>query len=271
MSSLQNAVNDWRAGYDNTGANINHDPAYIGSILDVNGNYYTGGDIYDPSASPDYKIYDFNWYAGQGVNPDNTSAGGSKFVVNSEGGFSWNTTFDSSTGSLQFVTSGSLNSLYLGYSAPGDNGPAPAEDTLTTFDMTQPLLTVHGFDIAVNYAASLFGAADGNSAIDVSATASDGTTLSSILANSSLYDSVTLNSTVLYSLAFDTTNVQAFEWVLDKYLESLGSDITDSFDDIAAALEGTGVEISYYEGFFVHMSANDDVSMAVEDDLLLAA
>jgi len=82
-----------------------------------------------------------------------------------------------------------------------------------------------------------------------------------------------LNSTVLYSLAFDNTSVQAFEWVLDKYLESLGSDITDSFDDIANALAGTGVEIYYYDGsgFF---SANDDVMpflAQVEDGLLLAA
>jgi len=108
----------------------------------------------------------------------------------------------------------------------------------------------------------------------VSATASDGTTLSSILANSYLYDSVTLNSTVLYSLAFDNTEVQAFEWVLDKYLESKGSDITDSFEDIATALEGSGVYIGYYEGFSFYNSANDDVLSfvaQVEDDLLLAA
>jgi len=266
--SLQTAVNNWRAGYDETGINDVGTP-YIGSLLAVDGSFHTGGDIYIPGT---YQIHDFNWYAGQG---NDATQGGSKFVVNSVDGFSWNTTFDSSTGSLQFVTSGSLNALYLGHSAPEDNGPAPASaDTLTEFDLTYPLLAVHGFDIAVNYAASLFGAADGNSAIAVSATASDGTTLSSILANSSLYDSVTLNSTVLYSLAFDNTNVQAFEWVLDKYLESLGSDITDSFDDIAAALEGTGVEISYYDfdsDYSTYPLGGAVAFAEVEDDLLLAA
>jgi len=266
--SLQTAVNEWRAGYDETGINQIGTP-YIGSILDTNGGFHTGGGIYETA----YKIYDFNWYAGQGVNPDNPEFGGSKFVVHSEGGFSWNTVPGASSDTYQFVTSGSLNSLYLGHSAPEDNGAAPGSaDTLTEFDMTYPLLAVHGFDIAVNYAASLFGAADGNSAIAVSATASDGTALSSILANAGLYDSVTLNSTVLYSLAFDSTNVQAFEWVLDKYLESLGSDITDSFDDIAAALDGTGVSIDYYGGLFTGLNDDGLGSLGeVQDGLLLAA
>jgi len=252
------------------GADGNHDPAYIGSILATNGNFYTGGGIYENA----YKIYDFNVYAGQGVNPGNTSAGGSKFVAYSEAGFSWNTVPGGSSNTYKFETSGSLDVLMFGHSPVNDNGAAPSEEKLTWLDYTKPMLFVSGFDIAVNYAASLFGATDGNSAIAVSATASDGTTLSSILANSTLYDSVTLNSTVLYSLAFDNTSVQAFEWVLDKYLESLGSDITDSFEDIANALAGTGVDIGYYEGFSFYNSANDDVlpfGAQVEDDLLLAA
>jgi len=267
--SLQSAINDWRADYDETRIN-EYNPDYIGSIRDTSGVYHTGPGIYQTGSNA---IYSFNVYAGQGVDHNDPDNGGSKYLVYSQDGFSWNTTFDSPTGPYQFVTSGNLDGFILGYTPNGDNGPAPAEATLGSFDFTQPFLAVDGFSIAVNYAASLFGAADGNSAISVSATASDGTTLSSILANSSLYDSVTLNSTVLYSLAFDNTSVQAFEWVLDKYLESLGSDITDSFDDIANALAGTGVEIYYYDGsgFF---SANDDVMpflAQVEDGLLLAA
>jgi len=269
MSSLQNAIHEWRADYDETRIN-EYDPDYIGSIRATNGNFYSGTDIYIPGSN---QIYTFNVYAGQGVDHNNTSEGGGKFAVYSYEGFSWNTIDANNNGQYEFVTSGNLDFLMLGHSAPNDNGAAPSADTLGAFNLDHPLLFVMGFDIAVNYAASLFGVADGNSAIDVSATASDGTTLSSILANSFLYETATLNSTVLYSLAFDNTGVQAFEWVLDKYLESKGSDITDSFDDIANALEGTGVYISYFDGGFFG-GLNDDFApfvAEVQDDLLLAA
>ncbi|QTF06965.1 hypothetical protein HC231_02755 [Brenneria izadpanahii] len=214
--SLQSEITTWRDAYDETGIGT-HNPAYIGSILAVNGNYYTGNGIYDPSAAaPTYEIYDFNWYAGQGID-SNTSFGG-KYLLYSESGFSWDTTYNSAIGSYSFVTNGSLDNLYLGYNPTSDTGVAPAASTLTTFDAYEPLLVVSGFDIAVDaVASSVFGVADGNSAISVS-----NSTFSGILANASLYDSATLNSAVIYSLAFDNTDVSAFEFVLDNYLGSLG-------------------------------------------------
>ncbi|CAK7028245.1 hypothetical protein EV679_2181 [Kerstersia gyiorum] len=276
--SLKTAIDDWRDSYDETIIDTQHDPAYIGSVKATNGNIYEGIAIYQTGN----KIYDFNVYAGQGVDHVNAINGGGKFVVESTGGFSWDTavatppsTPGGYDGTYNFVTSGSLNKLSLGYTPSGDNNPSPDAATLTAFNTSYPLLVVNGFNIAVDYAATLFGSGyNGNTAISVSATASDGTVLSSILANASLYENATLNSAVLYSLAFDNTGVQAFEWVLDKYLESKGSDITDSWADIQTALSGTGVSISYYDYAPSSAVAADAYAVAaaeVESDLLLAA
>ncbi|TBV17338.1 hypothetical protein [Stutzerimonas kirkiae] len=44
---LQSNINTWKGIYDNTGINAGGgNPAYIGSVLDVNGGYHTGTDIY---------------------------------------------------------------------------------------------------------------------------------------------------------------------------------------------------------------------------------
>lgn len=267
--SLQTVTSTWRGDYDETAIGT-HDPAYIGSILDVNGSYHTGRGIYE-STSPSYAIYDFNCYAGQGVDYSTPANGGGKYLVQSEGGFSWDTTYDSGTQKYTFVTSGDLDCLYLGYTPGGDTGAAPASSTLTTFDAYESLLVVTGFNIAVDaVAVSEFGATDGNDGIAVSGT------FASILANASLYEEATLNSAVLYGLAFDNTTTSAFEFVLDKYLESLGSDITDSFTDIATALTGTGVSITYYDeadeyadGGVIGCGCTE--SAEAESDLLLAA
>ncbi|HBY2266960.1 hypothetical protein R5022_18845 [Pseudomonas aeruginosa] len=271
--SLQTAIADWRSTYDQTEINA-YNPAYIGSIRDISGGFHTGSGIY---VSGTNQIYNFNVYAGQGVDHATPADGGGKFVVESTAatGFAWNTVDTNGNGKYEFVTSGQLNKLSLGYTPSGDIGAAPAATTLASFETSAPLLVVNGFNIAVDYAASLFGTGyNGNTAINVSATASDGTVLSSILANASLYESATLNSTVLYSLAFDNTSVQAFEWVLDKYLESKGSDITDDWADIQTALSGTGVSISYYDYAPSSAVAADAYAVAaaeVESDLLLAA
>lgn len=276
--SLKTVINDWRDTYDQTMIDQYHLPAYIGSVKATNGNIYEGVDIYESGN----KIYDFKVYAGQGVDHVTPSNGGGKFVVESTGGFSWDTTVATppSTpggydGTYNFVTSGSLNKLSLGYTPSGDDSPSPEAATLTAFNTSEPLLVVNGFNIAVDYAATLFGAGyNGNTSISVSATASDGTVLSSILANAGLYENATLNSTVLYSLAFDNTGVQAFEWVLDKYLESKGSDITDDWADIQSALSGTDVSITYYDYAPSSAVAADAYAVTtadVESDLLLAA
>lgn len=272
--SLKTAIDDWRDIYDETIIDTQHNPAYIGSIRDTSGDFHTGTNIYITGTN---QIHNFNVYAGQGVDHLNPSNGGGKFVVESTAttGFAWNTVDTNGNGKYEFVTSGNLNKLSLGSTPAGDNGAAPASGTLASFDTSEPLLVVNGFNIAVDYAASLFGAGyNGNTAISVSATASDGTVLSSILANASLYESATLNATVLYSLAFDNTGVQAFEWVLDKYLESKGSDITDSWANIQNALNGTGVSISYSEYASSSAVAADAYAVAtaeIESDLLLAA
>ncbi|ENM5738270.1 hypothetical protein AB1F87_001798 [Vibrio mimicus] len=268
--SLQTVITDWRDIYDQTGIG-SYNPSYIGSIRDVNGKFHTGKAIYQEG----YKIYDTNWYACQGVDYTDTDLGGGKFLLESGKGFSWDAVNINSNSLLEFETSGNLDSLYLGTTPSGDTGPAPAEGTLTTFNDGEPLLVVKGLNMAVNYvAANQFGVTDGNSAISVSATATDGTVLSSILANAQLYETATLNSTMLYSMAFDKTDTQAFEWVLDKYLESRGSDITDTFEDIQTALAGTGVSVDYYDKAGDYASGGVITSSAaaeVDGDLLLAA
>lgn len=275
--SLKTVINDWRDTYDQTMIDQYHLPAYIGSVKATNGGIYEGVNIYESGN----KIYDFYVYAGQGVDHVNTSNGGGKFVVDSDGGFSWNTVDANANNLYEFVTSGSLNKLSLGYTPTGDDNPSPDALTLTAFNTNYPLLVVNGFNIAVDYAATLFNNStnptpvlNGNSAISVSAVANDGTAISSILANAGLYETTTLNATVLYSLAFDNTGVQAFEWVLDKYLESKGSDITDSWADIQTTLSGTGVSIDYYDYAPSSAVAADAYAVAaaeVESDLLLAA
>lgn len=243
--SLQTDITTWRADYDSTGADINHNPAYIGSIRDVDCQYHTGGGIYDPNvASPNYEIYDFYCFAGQGVDYATPTNGGAKFLVQSDGTFSWDTTYDSVTEKYTFVTSGDLDNLYLGYTPVGDYGASPAAATLTAFDVDKSLLVVTGFNIAVDaVAASVFNVTDGNSGIAVSGT------FASILANAGLYEEATLNSAVLYGLAFNNTNTQAFEYVLDEYLKSEGATngLSDTWANIDAALVGTGVTITYYD------------------------
>lgn len=235
--SLQSEITSWRVSYDQTKVNT-YDPTYLGSLRDTNGVYHTGAGTYETGNNP----YDFTIYAGQGVNHNNTSLGGGKYLVESNSGFSWSTTDTNGNGLYEFQSSGSLNTLFLGYTPTGDISAAPKEATLTSFASAEPLIVVTGFNIAIDsVASSVFGVANGNSAIAVSGT------FASLLANASLFESATLNTALLYSLTFDTTTTQAFEFVLDKYLESKGSDITDSFADIQSALAGTGVSISYYD------------------------
>ncbi len=236
--SLQSEITSWRADYDQTNI-ASFNSAYLGSLRDVNGGYHTGAATYQPGTN---NPYPFTIYTGQGVDHNTPALGGGKYLVQSTSGFTWKTTDNNSNGKYEFATSGSLNKLFLGYTPAGDNGAAPTSANLTKFDSAEPLVVVSGFNIAIDsVASSVFGVANGNSAIAVSGT------FASLLANSSMFDSATLNSAVLYSLTFDSTTTQAFEFVLDKYLESKGSDITDSFADIQSALAGTGVSISYYD------------------------
>jgi hypothetical protein len=263
--SLQSDINTWQSGYDNSGITSLSGTNYIGSILDVSGVYYQGGNIYDPSSSAAYGIYDFNWYAGQGVN--STTQEGSKYVLYSENGFSWDTDDDDDDGSYEFVTTGSLDTLYLGTAA--DTAASPLEATLTEFSLYSPLLVIENFDVVVDTVASnVFGVTDGNDDIDITATgtAEDGTSIDieDLMSNPSYYESVTLNSAIIYDLAFDTSaeSMQTFEWVLDQYLESIGSDITDSYTDIDTALTaaGDGVTIDYYDYTAYYGDGDADVA-----------
>ncbi|HEI8721475.1 TPA: hypothetical protein SLF58_002721 [Serratia marcescens] len=208
--SLQSNINTWKGIYDNAGINTGGgNPAYIGSVLDVNGGYHTGTGIYQTGN----KIYDFNIYAGQGVPVGGTSGG--KFLVESTGGFSWNTVPSGSAYAMQ--TSGSLNNLYLGTTPVGDNAPAPAPSTLTAFDGDEPLLVIKGFNIVSDYAATLFGGSNGNSSIALSQAgtgAATGITFGDLMAKANLYASATFNSAVNYNLAFEENalGVSTFEW-----------------------------------------------------------
>lgn len=270
--SLQSNINIWKGLYDNTGINAGGgNPDYIGSVIDVNGLYHKGIDIYTGNG---YEIYDFNYYGGQGVKLNDPSGG--KYLLESTGGFQWDTV--SGTTALAMQTSGSLNSLYLGTTPLGDAGASPGQYTVTTFNGGEPLLVVEGFNIVSDYAATLFGATDGNDSILLSQAGSGAATgidFGDLMAKPGYYESATFNSAVLYNLAFEenAAGVSTFEWALDKYLESKGSDITDSWASIDTALSGTGVSIDYYD-FAEDYAVGGVVASAaaeVESDLLLAA
>lgn len=271
--SLQTNIGTWQGIYDNTGINGGGgNPAYIGSVCATNGTFHQGSDIYQTG----YKIYDFHWYAGQGVTPSTGTSGG-KFLVESSAGFSWNTVDQNSNGKYEFVTSGTLNTLYLGTTPTGDSGASPACSTLTTFNPFQPLIVVGNFNIAVDYAATLFGGANGNSAIALT-TSGGGTTFSTLMSNPGYYESATMNSAILYDLAFDTSSnaMQTFEWALDKYLESIGSDITDSVSTIQSALTAANSDLtidyySYAMGHYPTSGCSCSATAGVDSDLLLAA
>lgn len=270
--SLQSNINTWKGIYDNSGINAGGgDPNYIGSVVGVDGKTYVGSAIYTGVGN---KIHDFNVYAGQGVTPSSSPVPGGKFLLESTGGFSWDTV--SAGSALAMQTSGSLNNLYLGTSA--DSGKSPLAPTVTEFDADQPLLVIKGFNIVSDYAATLFGGSNGNSSIALSQAgtgAATGITFGDLMAKPGYYASATFNSAVTYNLAFEENalGVSTFEWALDKYLESKGSDITDSWANINAALAGTGVSVDYYE-FADDYAAGGVVASAfaeVESDLLLAA
>ncbi|HCT7642118.1 TPA: hypothetical protein OT834_002917 [Morganella morganii] len=268
--SLQSNINTWKGIYDNTGINAGGgDPSYIGSVVGVNGNTYVGPAIYTGVGN---KIHDFNVYAGQGVTLGNSTGG--KFLLESTGGFSWDTVPSGSAYAMQ--TSGSLNNLYLGTSA--DSGKSPEEFTVAEFAADKPLLVIQGFNIVSDYAATLFGGSNGNSSIALSQAgtgAATGITFGDLMAKANLYASATFNSAVNYNLAFEENalGVSTFEWALDKYLESKGSDITDSWANIDAALAGTGVSVDYYPEADDYAPGGIVASAAaeLESDLLLAA
>ena len=270
--SLQSNINTWKGIYDNTGINAGGgDPAYIGSVFDVNGNPHVGPAIYNGNGN---EIWDFNYYGGQGVNLGDSSGG--KFLLESTGGFEWDTvTATGNPNLLAMKTAGSLNTLYLGTSA--DSDPSPAAGTVGSFDAYESLLVVQGFNYVVDYAATLFGASNGNDAILLTDTAG-GLAFGDLMSKPQYYESATFNSAVLYNLAFEvnTAGVSGFEWALDKYLESKSSDITDDLADIQTALSGTGVSIDYYELADDYAAGGVIASASsafaeVESDLLLAA
>jgi hypothetical protein len=235
--SLQTDVTTWRNNFDQTNINTNN-PAYLGSIKDTSGVYHTGAASYQAGTN---NPYPFTIYAGQGVNHTTPAAGGGKYVLTSTNGFSWTTTDSNGNGKYEFNTSGALNTLTLGTTPATDHGAAPASSTLTSFLSSAPLIQVTGFNVAVDYVAQHeFGVANGNSAIAVTGT------FASLLSNAALFDSSSLNAAIIYDLTFDSTSTQAFEYVLDKYLESKGSDITDTYAHIQTALAGSGVSITYY-------------------------
>jgi hypothetical protein len=264
-------TNAWRIDYDEYEIDTNHKSAYIGSIFDVDGVYHTGNDIYQ-STSPSYVIYTFDWYAGQGVDHVMPSNGGGKYLLYSEYeansdckiGFSWETTYDSVAGLYSFVTAGSLNTLYLGYTPDGDYAPSPEQGTLTAFDPTGSLLVVSNFNCVVNAVAeTLTGieGADGNTQFDAP----------SWLANAGLYDQVTLNSAVIYGLAFDNTPTSAFEVILNAYLESLPGDVSlasgKTAIDTALSDADSCVVIEYYEEAGYYNSAAGEWNGVVTEAL----
>ncbi|SHE90580.1 hypothetical protein SAMN02745117_01010 [Lampropedia hyalina DSM 16112] len=270
--TLKSNIDTWTGLYNNTGINAGGgNPAYIGSVIDVNGNPHVGPAIYTGVGNA---IWEFNWYAGQGLPSGGTSGG--KFLVESTGGFSWDTV--PATGSLlSMETEGSLNTLYLGTNALGDTGASPGQYTVTTFNPLQPLLVVDGFNYVVDYAATLFGASDGNDTILLTDTTAGGLAFEDLMSKPGYYGSATMNAAVLYNLAFEENveGVSIFEWALDQYLkhEGAANGIADTWTNIDNALSDTNVSIDYYAQASTYASGGVITSAAaeVESDLLLAA
>ena len=236
--SLQSDITTWRDSFDNTKIS-NNNPAYLGTIKGVDGVVYTGAAAYISGTN---NPHPFSTYTGQGIDHTSADLGGSKYVLQSNTGFTWTTGVSTSGSQYTFSTSGTLNSLTLGTAPEADHGAAPTAAYLTSFDSYSPLIQITGFNVAVDYVAQhSFGVADGNSAIAVTGT------FASILSNAAYYSTSTLNAAIIYDLTFDSTSTQAFEYVLDKYLESKGSDITDTYAHIQTALAGSGVSITYYD------------------------
>jgi len=275
--SLQTNVNNWLNAYNEQPIQTTHNPAYIGSILDTNGQFHTGAEIYDPNTSLPYEIYDFNWYAGQGLN----SAGeGGKYLLHSENGLSWDTVFNANQTAYNFVTTGSLDTLYLGYKAFGDTGAAPAQATLTAFDEFESLLVVNNFNVAVDYVAGLFGGANGNSQINTSSLV-DGNG-DSLVSYPQYYEQVTLNSAIIYDLAFEAADSSSstFEYVLDAYLSGVSGGSIDIGNDISVinsylSSNGSSLSFEYYDEAGDYAASGVVTASApvaeVESDLLLAA
>lgn len=251
--TLQTDLNTWVGNYDCSGINDwTVGSNYIGSILNGS-NFKSGGDIYVPGTSPDYSIYDFEWYAGQGYSA--TSTAHSKYLVHSDAAnFSWDTDYvgnpdPTSYRVYDFVTTGNLDTIYLGSTT--ETSASPTLSGLTTFDATSPLLVIDNFYVAANYVGSQFvTGGDGNSSIAVL-----GTGVDNWLSNEQYYNNVTINSAVLYGLAFPCDgNIDgsqtALEYVLDTYLQSLGQGVSlnSSYSAIETALlnVGSDLTIDYY-------------------------
>lgn len=261
--TLQTDLNTWESNYDSSGINSwTVGSNYIGSVK--NGTTFESGlDIYQtrpgvPSGNNNYTIHDFEWYAGQGV--VTSSSIGSKYLVHSDtaGGFSWDTIDVGGSGvrMYNFVTTGRLDTIYLGSSS--ETSESPSEVNLNAFVGTSPLLVIDNFYVAANYVGNALttslglGSGHGNSLIPVLGSSG----VSDWLSNEDYYQNVTINSAVLYGLAFpDTTNningsQTALEYVLDTYLQSLGQGVSlnSSYSAIETALlnVGSDLTIDYY-------------------------
>ncbi len=276
--SLKSNITTWLGDYDNTNVtDINTATESIGSILTVGGVYHTGGagesnSIYDPDSSLPYEIYDFKWYAGQGLD---SSGFGSKFLAYSENGMSWDTKFSTVPNKFEFETTGDIDTLYLGYNADTDYSPAQA--TLTAFDANESLLVINNFNVAVDYVAlNTFGVADGNGLITVNAGNQD------LFSYPQYYEKVTLNSAIIYDLTFDeaVASTSTFEYVLDAYLSGFSSGAISSASDISVinsylSSNGSSLSFDYYDEAGDYAAGGVVTASApvaeVESDLLLAA
>lgn len=277
--SLQTNVTNWLNAYNEQPIQTTHLPAYIGSILDTNGQFHTGGLIYKqpPATGLQYEIYDFNWYAGQGLN----SAGeGGKYLLHSENGISWDTVNATTAGLYNFVTTGSLDTLYLGHNPITETGAAPTAGNVTSFNPYESLLVVNNFNVAVDYVAGLFGGTNGNSLINVSSLVDANG--NGLISYAQYYEQVTLNSAIIYDLAFEAapSSYSTFEYVLDAYLSGVSGgaiDIGDDINVINSYLSGVGSSVSfeYYDEAGDYATGGVITSSAavaeVESDLLLAA
>lgn len=275
--SLQSNVTSWISAYNAVPFQTSQNPDYLGSILGTDDQFHTGIGLYKqpPASGLQYEIYDFNWYAGQGL----TGAAGGKYLVHSENGLSWDTVNADTVGQFNFVTTGSLDTLYLGYNAIGDTGESPAEATLTTFNPYGPLLVINNFSTAIDHVAGLFGGTDGNSQILSSALVdSDG---KSIITFPQYYEKVTLNSAIIYDLAFESaeSDQSTFEYVLATYLKDISNgDITIDSDiaDINTYLsDKSDLSFEYYPQAGSYAPDGEITTSApvaeTNSDLLLAA
>ncbi|GLR64510.1 hypothetical protein [Marinospirillum insulare] len=119
--------------------------------------------------------------------------------MHSDNGLSWDTVNASTAGLYNFVTKGSLDTLYLGHNTITETGTAPTVGNLTSFNPIR--VAASGQQLqpsSEDYVAGLFGGTNGNSQIATSALVDANG--DNIISFPNYYENVTLNSAIILKI-----------------------------------------------------------------------